>query len=186
MYLEKTLYLYAKLFILLMVFNVTLTFINPNYNVLLWIVRTPKNLKYLYIFIAAMALWVATKRKTYLPFLDECVLPSSLLKSGSNVKGDQLIEIDIEVPNSTQIVWWATNPSEEKTPNPDVWKAYDNYMNSGVVDVKDGIAKIAFLCPQEYSVKKTFMTKHLKRHLHYREVNNKGMLGAIKTVYVNC
>lgn len=186
MYLEKTLYLYAKVVILLMVFNVALSFVDSQYNVLLWIVRTPQNLRYLYFFIALVALWVASKRETYLPFLGECVLPSSLLKEGSNVKGDKLVEIDIEVPSSSQIVWWASNPSEEKSPNPDVWKAYDDYMNSGVVNVKNGVAKITFLCPQEYTVKKTLMTKHLKKHIHYREVNNKGMLGAIKTVYVNC
>jgi hypothetical protein len=186
MYLEKTLYLYVKLLMIVTIYNVALNNWNNDWNPLLWVVRTPKNLKLWYIVIGLITIWVAFKRETYLPFLGECVLPQTVLKSGSNVVGDKMVEVDVAAPGVDQIVWWASKPSDSPTPNPDVWKAYDDYMNSGVVNVVNGVAKISFLCPQEYTVQKTFMKKHLKKHIHFREVGKNGMLGAIKTVYVDC
>lgn len=186
MYIEKTIYMYAKVLILLTVINLAISVVYPDYNILLTIVRTPKNIRILYIIVALLALWVGFKRETYLPFLGECVLPPTVLKPGSNVSGDKLVQLEIEVGDAQQIVWWGSQPATGIEPNPDVMKAYGDYMNSGVAKVEKGVAKIAFLCPQEYLVKKTLITKHLKKHIHYREVHNNGMLGAIKTINVDC
>lgn len=181
---EKTLYFYAKVLILISVFNTALGMIGNEYNPLLRIVPSPKWLRYFYYGIGIIALWVAMKRQTYLPFLGECVLPHSVLKSGSNVaSSEKLIELTIEAVDASKVVWWAAKPSNEVN---DVYKAYDDYMNSGVVDVVNGEAKIAFLCPQRYTVPTPMKMKELKKHIHYREVNSSGMLGEIKTIYVDC
>ena len=168
------LYFYAKILILLVV--ICTVFEN---NPLLYILRTPQNLKWFHLLVAGLAIWVGSRRETYLPFLGKCVLPHTVLKTGTNVSGDKLIETTISAPKALQIVWWASKPSDEIQP---VMKAYDDYMNSGVVNVENDIAKIAYLCPQRYKVK----GRTLKKHIHYREVDNSGMMGAIKTIYVDC
>ena len=186
-YIEKTLYVYAKVLILITVINSGVSMFGNQYNILLRILQTPRLMRYFYVFIALIAIWVGIKRETYLPFLGECVIPHTVLKNGSNVVGDKLVELTIDAPEAKQIVWWGSNQyNPEQSDINTALKAYGDYMNSGVTEVVNGIAKIAFLCPQEYTVKKHFVTKTLKKHIHYREVNNTGMIGAIKTVNVDC
>lgn len=69
--------------------------------------------------------------------------------------------------------------------NPDtpVVDAYGKYDNSGVVmSDASGIATLVFEKGTEYTVPSG---KHLKSHVHYRELTGAyGMIGPVKTVFI--
>ena len=128
-------------------------------------------------------LYVLFDRKTYLPFLEETILPNSLIKPVNNslLTYDKTefkkLSINIEAPEAKYIVWWAADPSNDINK---VDKAYNKFLNSGVTEVVEGIAKIELYYPQKYYVK--LGMKLLDNHLHYRESYNDGFMSAIKTV----
>ncbi len=136
-----------------------------------------KFIKPLYIFSGICAIIFALRRNNWLPFLNETVLPSSLIPLKEN-KGDTTITINTE-PN-TKIIYWASNPSTNIL---NVEDAYGNYSNSGVVIAdKNGLAKLEINKGTGYLVPSG---KYIKPHLHYREfLNEYGMLGEVKTVYI--
>lgn len=188
-YLEKKLYVFAKMLILISVFNTALGVMGNEYNLLLRLVQEPKWLRAFYIIIGVIAVWVAIKRETYLPFLGECALPGTVFKSGSNVPStaDKLVTLKVSAPNASKVVWWAAKPEADgQKGTADVYAAYDNYMNSGVVEVVNGEATIAFMCPQPYYIDHKIHKKTIKRHIHYREIDNSGLLGKVETLYVDC
>ena len=54
-------------------------------------------------------------------------------------------------------------------------------MNSGVSEIKDGVANIQFYYPQKYYLDNTRM---LNNHLHYRISYNNGFVSEIHTIQV--
>jgi hypothetical protein len=135
--------------------------------------------------VGVAALWLGMRRDTYLPFLGYAALPPTLIKD-RHAPANANVEAVLEVPDAadgTKVLYWGARPSKDRNavaPNP--WKAYDDWSNAGVAEVKSGVATIIFECPGEYQVR----TRALKRHVHYRVVSDKGMIGPVKTTYVEC
>jgi uncharacterized membrane protein YuzA (DUF378 family) len=185
--LDKYIYIYVKFVMIVAAVNTALGVMGNEYNLLLRLLQQPKWLRWFYILVGVGAVWVASKRETYLPFLGECALPSTVFKSGSNIPStaDKLVTMKVAAAGAEKIVWWASKPAAVgQTQVAGVYSAYDDYMNSGVADVINGEATIAFMCPQPYTV--GFNKKVLKRHVHYREILKGGMIGKIHTMYVQC
>jgi hypothetical protein len=139
-------------------------------------------LRFLCLGIFIATIWLLLKRDTYLPFLGEIALPSSLIKDifspeNSNVE----VNIPIKAPNGTKILYWGALPSDKTQLNP--FMAYGNYSNAGVAYVDNGNALIRFNCPSKYNVP---FGHTLNRHIHYRITLSNGMMSPVKTVFVNC
>jgi hypothetical protein len=131
-----------------------------------------------------------TKRETFLPFLGESVVPSSLFneKNNNNLEkllsdNNNIISLDIYAPNVEKIIWWASKSKQDDGTIASTYnEAYDEYKNSGVSNVQsDGYAYVTLPCPQKYNVN----NKELPKHLHYREATG-AMLSDVKTINVSC
>lgn len=133
--------------------------------------------KIIYILVAVAAIKLAMKRDTWLPFLGESVMPSSLIPLIKNQNSDTIIEVKVK-PN-TRVAYWASKPMSGI---PDVITAYDDYSNAGVVVSDDkGIAKLEVLSGTAYKVPNG---RVINRHVHYRELDQEwGMVGPIRTQY---
>ena len=138
--------------------------------------------RFLCLIVFVLTLWVLLKRNTYLPFLGEIALPASLIKDifspeNSNVE----INIPINTPNGTKVLYWGAMPSNNTQVNPLI--AYKDFRNAGVAYVDNGNALIRFNCPSKYNVP---FGHTLNRHIHYRMTLPNGMMSEVKTVFVNC
>jgi uncharacterized membrane protein YuzA (DUF378 family) len=175
-------YLVAKIFVIIGALNWGLIAINPEYNIL----NNFNNLvnKIILGVIGVSAVYVAMQRKTFLPFLDECVMPifnylgdtttAKLTEEGSRLDYNKLI---IKIPDGetgTKIVYWAASPNDKLQDNPE--NAYADFNNSGISDIVNGIAILAVKCPAEYKVP---VAGRLPKHIHFRVVDKDGMLSRI-------
>ena len=133
---------------------------------------------YIYIFAGFAAIILALDRTTWLPFLGESVLPSSIIPITTN-KGDTAVTV--KVKPYTKVAYWAALPNNSsKIPN--VNDAYGNYTNSGVAMSNDKGEVILTL--NKGSGYKVPFNKYIKPHVHYRELNNEwALMGPIKTLY---
>lgn len=144
-------------------------------------------LRLISIIVFGLATWYFVQRDTYLPFLGPTALPSSLFKdsfspTGSNVETD----LSLDLPDGTRVVYWGASPKTKSNMNTVVSSpmlAYGDYMNAGITVVSKGKARIRFYCPVKYQVP---WGKTLDRHIHYRIITDKAMIGRIETVNVNC
>ena len=132
--------------------------------------------------------YLATRRDTYLPFLGPAALPPSVMPItapiSANAPGALTLSLDAD-PTADKVVWWAANPAELKDGiGAHPREAYNGFKNAGVAAVVDGKASITLLCPQRYRV--PMSSDPLPKHVHYREVFDNGMLGAVKTTPVIC
>lgn len=132
--------------------------------------------KIIYLVVMAAAIYLATKKETWLPFLGKSVLPANLfpLKTPSNT--NKTIEVMTQ-PNS-KIVYWASSFKDVT----DVETAYGDYSNSGVImsDSK-GLAKLPIIVGNDYIVPNG---RKISRHVHYRVLGLPyGMIGKVETVY---
>jgi hypothetical protein len=132
----------------------------------------------IYIITGVSLILLAFRKQTWLPFLGESVLPSSLINETKNV-GDTSIKIKIK-PN-TKVAYWSTLPSTDEKPN--VKKAYGNYSNAGVSKSdSNGFATLTFNKGTGYVVPSG---RFIKPHVHYRILNEEwGMMDRIKTIYL--
>ena len=132
---------------------------------------------YFYILAGIFAVILATNRDTWLPFLGENVLPSIFVPLKNNI-GDIIIQVNV-TPN-TKVAYWSALPNKE---DPHVNSAYENYSNSGVVmSDENGAATLTFNKGSGYYLPNG---KHLKSHVHYREIGGYyGMMGPIQTYYL--
>jgi hypothetical protein len=136
--------------------------------------------KIFYLLAGIFTIIIALKRDTWLPFLGENVLPSSLIPLKEN-KGNILVKVHVK-PN-TKVAYWAALPKDSKLKeDPYVTKAYGDYSNSGVVKSNNkGIAILPIKKSSGYYVPSG---KHIQSHIHYREIYDEwGMMGHIKTQY---
>ena len=141
-----------------------------------------KNIIIVYsVIIGVLGLYFSKERNVYLPFLDETVLPCSLLKKISTPSNPTVTKKVTVPPNST-VIYWASEPSTSDTlTTPDI--AYGNYKNSGVTKAtSDGTAILKVRDPQGYKVPRLFRTKILTPHIHYRYCKDTGFISEIKTV----
>ena len=133
--------------------------------------------KFIYIIVFICGIYLAFQRNTWLPFLGESVLPSSLVPL-KDKKGN--VNIKIEVEPNVKVAYWSSNPGNN--PNINVFDAYGKFENSGVVQSNDkGEANISFDRGSEYDVPSG---RHLKSHVHYRILRDSSMMGDIKTIFI--
>ncbi len=132
--------------------------------------------KIIYVIVALSALWLATKKTTWLPFLGVGIMPSSLVPltkpTGANKK------ITIKTRPNTKIIYWSAYQKGEKTP---VVDAYSDYANSGaVMSDSNGNAVLEIVEGSGYTVPSGQV---IPKHVHYRTVGlPDGMMGKVETV----
>jgi hypothetical protein len=141
---------------------------NFNYNI-----NLNKNFN---LFVGICAIAVALNTTTWLPFLGESVLPSSIVPL-STITGDTKIKVKVS-PN-TKVAYWSALPNKKHY----VRDAYDKYQNSGVVlSDNNGYAILTFNKGVGYKVPGgTFV----EPHVHYRELHEDwAMMGPVRTHYL--
>jgi uncharacterized membrane protein YuzA (DUF378 family) len=131
--------------------------------------------KGIYVVVAVCGVLLASSRTTWLPFLGKSVLPGSLVPLKTPTQSNMKVSIKTE-PNA-KVAYWAALPTGE---NPDVFTAYGDYSNSGVVmSDANGNAELPILAGSGYTVPSG---RRLERHVHYRVVDeHRGMMGVVRT-----
>lgn len=141
-------------------------------------------------FIAAV--YLCTKRATFLPFLGETAFPTHVIvvdpvETPSELAQSGRLRLTVPVPNvpdGSVVVYWASKPEDSdravyQAPN----EAYAASMNAGACRVKNGKATFSLACPSRYVVR----GRTLERHVHYRvQTQPGGMFSGVKTLKVNC
>lgn len=133
--------------------------------------------KIIYIILGLIALYIASKRDTWLPFLGDTVIPDILIPLKIPPHFTKTIIIKTE-PNC-KIVYWSAMPHKEIL---DVYDAYEDYSNSGCVLSNNlGEAKLFIIEGTPYSVP---FNSNIPKHVHYRIFNNSNnILGKVNTIY---
>ena len=136
--------------------------------------------KGIYILVGLCALAIAFNRDTYLPFLGESVFPCAVLSDQVPPGATRTVQVNAE-PGS-KVVYWATEPGEDRGVVSD-WKvAYGKFMNAGVATADStGIATLKVREPQPYTVP---FKGRLESHVHFRVCGPTGFVGRIKTVFL--
>ena len=138
-------------------------------------------LKVIALIVFFCVVYLGMNRNTYLPFLGPTVVPPSLLKDVTDTKmGDVHVKVPIEAPDTTRVIYWASTPSSKVFETP--YEAYGNFSNIGVASVKNKEAIFHVECPSSYKVPFTV----LRPHVHYRILYPNGIVGSVRTIYVNC
>ena len=89
--------------------------------------------------------------------------------------------VKIKVPPNTKVLYWAAKKLDSD--HHIVWKAYDDYSNSGVVmSDNKGIATLKLLKGSGYIVP-WGKGKYIPPHVHYRYELSPGKFGRLETVY---
>jgi hypothetical protein len=148
--------------------------------------------KIIYALFAISGIILAIDRTTWLPFLGDAVMPSSLVPLKTNA-GDTSVEVHVEP--GAKVAYWAAKqrlghtrgaplePPKGTDQVPLVQTAYDDFSNSGVVVANDlGVATLSFDKGTDYVVPSG---KHISSHVHYREFDSKlGMAKPVQSVFV--
>jgi len=132
--------------------------------------------KIIYILVALCGVSLASKRTTWLPFLGKTILPGGLVTKQTPAKANKKIIIKVR-PNA-KVAYWAATGKNKK--DQDVFDAYNNHSNSGVVIADNkGIAELLIIEGEGYRVPNG---KRIPRHIHYRIIGN-SMIDRVRTVY---
>jgi uncharacterized membrane protein YuzA (DUF378 family) len=136
----------------------------------------------IYVLVGVAAVSIMFNRDTYLPFLGETVLPCTTIPE--RVPPGATKEVHVPAPAGSKILYWAAEPAmEELKQIPDWQQAYNKYENAGVTTTDStGIAILKVRNPQPYKVP---MKGQLPPHVHFRICDGSGMLGRVKTVFVD-
>ena len=136
--------------------------------------------KIIYALFAISGIILAIDRTTWLPFLGDAVMPSSLVPLKTNA-GDTSVEVHVEP--GAKVAYWAAKPPKGADQVPLVQTAYDDFSNSGVVIANDlGVATLSFDKGTDYVVPSG---KQISSHVHYREFDSKlGMAKPVQSVFV--
>lgn len=133
--------------------------------------------KVIYVIIAYCA-FKLLKRDTLLPFLGKTVMPTSVIPYKQNKYQKDSVKIQVQ-PNA-KVIYWAAKKLDSE--NHDVWKAYDDYSNSGVVKAdKHGVAVLKLEKGSGYIV--PWGNKYIPPHVHYRYEIKPSKFSRIETVY---
>jgi uncharacterized protein len=135
-----------------------------------------------YILVGIAALSILFNRDTYLPFLGETVLPCTTIPE--RVPPGATKEVRVPAPSGSKVLYWAAEPAmEELKQIPDWQQAYNKFENAGVTTTDStGIAILKVRNPQPYTVP---FKGQLPPHVHFRICDGTGMLGRVKTVFVD-
>ena len=139
-----------------------------------------------YTTVGIAAIYLASKKSFYLPFLGKTIMPPSILKNMDNPRAN--IKIIVEAPHAESVIYWAANPlpDNQKDGSKYAMEAYKKYTNSGVAEVISGKAELRVSCPQKYWVNKWGIKKILPKHVHYRLVYPSGWVSDVKTKKLFC
>lgn len=128
--------------------------------------------------IIAVSSFKLMERDVFLPFLGKTVIPSSVVPLKKNKYQNDTIKVHVK-PNS-KVMYWAAKKLDND--NHIVWKAYDDYSNSGVVTSdKNGVAILKLKKGSGYVV--PWGNKKIPPHVHYRYEVKPGKFSRIETVY---
>ena len=134
--------------------------------------------KIIYVIIAFAAIKVM-KRDTFLPFLGKTIMPTSVIPLKKNKYQNDTVKIHVQ-PNS-KVIYWAAKKLDSN--NHSVWKAYDDYSNSGVVmSDKNGVAILKLQKGSGYMVP-WGGGKYVPPHVHYRYEIKPSKFSRLETVY---
>lgn len=140
-------------------------------------------LKLYALFASVLALYLLLQRDLYLPFLGHAAFPLGVVQNEIAPK-DSNVSHELEFSakdEGKRVIYWGAKPSQQVVPNP--WDAYQDFTNAGVSVIKNGKAVIQFFCPSKYQVP---WGKTLDRHIHYRVCCERGLMGPVQTVFINC
>jgi hypothetical protein len=132
--------------------------------------------KIIYIIVALSAIYLASNKTTWLPFLGIGIMPSSLVPirkpTGANKK------VTIKTCPNAKIVYWSAYKLGDKT---NVVDAYADYDNSGVtIADTNGNATLEIIEGSGYTVPSGQV---IPKHIHYRTIGlPDGMMGKVETV----
>jgi len=142
--------------------------VGRNYNIRFNIV--------IYALVFTSAIILASQKSGWLPFLGQSVLPSTLVPLNKPSYFDT--NVSIKTKPNVKVAYWASSPS--KGPSvPFVTDAYGDFSNSGVVmSDSNGTAVLPVLAGSEYVVPSG---RTIKRHVHWRVINENGMMGRVNT-----
>ena len=163
-------------YILIIFFVLIFCLINSIYNLF-----TSQYNRILYFILLLCTLYLLQNRHVFLPFLGETVLPKSVIVESRIPDGadkEYKLNLGLNIKDGVKVIYWASEKDEKKIiSNP--WDAYGKYMNTGVSEVKDGVAILKYVDPTKYEVNGTVLPKHL----HYRICcKDNVMLGEVKTI----
>ena len=136
----------------------------------------------IYVLVGVAAVSIMFNRDTYLPFLGDTVLPCTTIPE--RVPPGATKEVHVPAPAGSKILYWAAEPAmEELKQIPDWQQAYNKYENAGVTTTAStGIAILKVRNPQPYKVP---FKGQLPPHVHFRICDGTGMLGRVKTVFLD-
>ena len=140
--------------------------------------------KLLYLVVGVATLMVFFDRNTYLPFLGETILPCAAFAIRYPDNANK--EIVITTLPNTKVIYWASEPRHDTTSNEVAsWdKAYESYLNSGVVMSDESGKAILRIRGEPQSYKVPFKGV-LKPHVHFRICEKNNMVGPVQTYFLN-
>jgi uncharacterized membrane protein YuzA (DUF378 family) len=142
--------------------------------------------KIIYLLVGVSSLYLFFQRDTYLPFLGETLVPCAAFSTRTPDNAN--LEVSVQVTPNTKIVYWASEPSKGTDASENrinAWdKAYNDYSNSGVAMSDDKGKAILHVRgkPQAYSVPFKGM---IESHVHFRICGDNGILGPVKTIFID-
>jgi hypothetical protein len=157
---DKFIYNFSRGLILFSCINTALYNINPNYDILHHIIKDKQSIKFFYILIGLLAIYLLLRERSsyHLAANQNNNSVNSLLDSNST-----LLTYNINAIEADQVVWWVTDELNNKI-----------YDNSGISNVdQKGIAKLVI----------PVNTNKKNMLLRYREVHG-GILGDVKTIFL--
>jgi uncharacterized membrane protein YuzA (DUF378 family) len=136
----------------------------------------------IFILVGLAAVAIMFDRDTYLPFLGPMVAPCSVLQDRSPPGATK--EVKIVVKPNAKIIYWASEPANDKLKDVQSWKdAYQHFENAGVVTAnQDGVALLKVRPPQSYNVP---MRGKIENHVHYRICDEDGWMSHVYTTYLD-
>jgi hypothetical protein len=143
----------------------------------------PKGIFGTILLVAALSavVFLTLDRTSYLPFLGECVFPTSLLVPQTPKDATFMVNVKVK-SGATHVVYWAAESGVGLVPDP--FDAYGNFSNAGVVRASaSGDAVLPVRCPSRYQIPGG---RTLPRHVHYRALFKSGIAGPVHTTQVTC
>jgi uncharacterized membrane protein YuzA (DUF378 family) len=141
-----------------------------------------------YILVGISALYLASNRNTYLPFLGDTVGAPSLIRDTGEERKNANVTVVVDAEGASSVMYWAADPlSGGNEGEKFAYDAYGKYKNAGVAEVVNDKATLRVECPQKYWVKKFgVMKKTLPKHVHYRLIYSTGWISEVLTKKLDC
>ena len=135
----------------------------------------------IYVLVGLSALTIMFDRDTYLPFLGPTVIPCSSIPDRTPPGASKIVTVS--APPGSKLLFWASEPEMEALKQIQTWReAYGAYENAGVTTAdSNGQAILKVRPPQAYTVP---FKGRLSPHVHFRICESAGMLGRVKTVFL--